>query len=106
MKFFSQYDRFDLEQDIIKMFNVTELLKEFVRQYMDSERIMSEDEVANYLDGISRVHDLQCERLWDGFNLMIQNKHFEKWDDNNLPDLSAYKPTPKKGKKSEPKTAS
>jgi len=97
MKLFSQYDRFDLEQDIIKMLNVTELLKEFVRQYIDGVRIMPEDEVANYLDGIARVHELQFERLWDGFELMIKNKHFESWDNDNLADLSTA--TPKKGKK-------
>jgi hypothetical protein len=73
---FSQYAVADLEQDIIKMFNVTELLKEFVRQYIDGERIMSQDEVANYLDGIARVHELQCERLWDGLDVMIRNKRF------------------------------
>jgi hypothetical protein len=97
MKLFSKYDRFDLEQDIIKMLNVTELLKEFVRQYVDGVKVMSEDEVANYLDGIARVHELQFERLWDGFELMIKNRHFESWDNDNLPDLSIS--TPKKGKK-------
>ena len=91
MILFSQYDASDLEQDIIKMFNVTELLEEFVRQYIDSEKIMSEDEVANYLDGISRVHNLQCERLWDGFDVMVRNRRFVTF--------AEAIPTPKKGKK-------
>ena len=91
MILFSQYDVSDLEQDIVKMFNVTELLKEFVRQYIDSEKIMSEDQVANYLDGIARVHELQCERLWDGFDVMVRNKRFTTFAEAIL--------TPKKGKK-------
>ena len=100
MNLFNQYDVNDLEQDIVKMFNVTEVLKEFVRQYIDSERIMTEDEVANYLDGIARVHDLQCERLWDGLNVMIRNKRFAFFND------AAPMITLKKGKKIESKTAS
>jgi len=81
MKLFSKYDRFDLEQDIIKMWNAAELLKEFTRQFMDSPKIMDEDEVANYIDGIMRVHELQCERLWNGFEMMVKNGHFSKWDE-------------------------
>jgi len=100
MKLFSQYDRFELEQDIIKMWNTSELLKEFVRQYLDSPTIMSEDEVGNYIDGIMRVHDLQCQRLWDGFELMIENRHFESWDNKYFENFSPAKITiKKKGKK-------
>ena len=97
MKLFSQYDRFELEQDIIKMWNTSELLKEFVRQYLDSPTIMSEDEVGNYIDGIMRVHDLQCQRLWDGFELMIENRHFESWDNKYFENHPVI--IPKKGKK-------
>lgn len=104
MKLFSQYDRFDLEQDIIKMWNTAELIKEFMRQYLDKPEIMDEDEVANYLDGIMRVHELQCERLWDGFEIMIKAGHFSKWDDEFFkklrPDVEGeVKIKPKKGKK-------
>jgi hypothetical protein len=101
MKLFSQYDRFDLEQDIIKMWNTAELLKEFVRQYIDHPKVMEEDDVANYLDGIMRVHELQCERLWDGFEMMIKTGHFSKWDDsyfNKMKEDEDVKPK-KKGSK-------
>ena len=103
MKLFSQYDRFDLEQDILKMSNTAESIKEFMRQYLDRPKIMDEDEVANYLDGIMRVHELQCERLWEGFEIMIKAGHFNKWDDefvNKLrPDVEGeVEIKPKKGK--------
>ena len=81
MKLFSMYDRFELEQDIIKMWNMAEYLKEFVRQFMDGKTIMTEDEVANYIEGIAKVHELHCERLWEGFETMIKNGHFSKWDE-------------------------
>lgn len=94
MKLFSQYDRFELEQDIIKMWNTSEYLKEFIRQFMDSPKIMDEDEVANYVDGIMRVHELQCERLWNGFEEMIKHGHFAAWDKQAFP-------VKKKGKKND-----
>jgi hypothetical protein len=99
MKLFSQYDRFELEQDIIKMWNTSEYLKEFVRQYMDSPKIMGEDEVANYVDGIMRVHQLQCERLWNGFEQMIKHGHFAAWNKQAFPDVDV--PVKKKGKKND-----
>lgn len=101
MKLFSQYDRFELEQDIIKMWGAAENLKEFVRQYIDSPKIMDEDEVANFLDGIRQVHELQCERLWNGFEEMIKQGHFAKWDKETLTNLipDVEFPTKKKGKK-------
>jgi hypothetical protein len=79
-------------------------MKEFIRQYIDKPRIMDEDEVANYLEGIMRVHELQCERLWDGFETMIKAGHFSKWDDEFFkklrPDVkNENEIKPKKGKK-------
>ena len=97
MKLFSQYDRFELEQDIIKMWQTAENLKEFVRQYLDSPRIMDEDEVANFISGIRQVHELQCERLWNGFEEMIKAGHFAAWDKQAFPDVDVT--TKKKGKK-------
>ena len=91
MMSFNLYDVNDLEQDIIKMFDVTELLKEFVRQYLDSEKIMSEDEVANYLDGIARVHNLKCERLWDGLDVMVKNRRFTTFAEVPTPVITTKK---------------
>lgn len=77
MKSFCEYDRFDLEQDILHVWGVTELLDEFLRQYTDSPESFDEDAVFNKLNGIKEVLDLYSVRLWEGFELMIHNRHFK-----------------------------
>jgi UV DNA damage repair endonuclease len=79
MKLFCEYDRFELEQDIIKLWETNEAIEELIRQHLDRpEGPFSDDEFANRLDGIRYVNDLKLQRLWDGFEMMIKNKHFAK----------------------------
>jgi hypothetical protein len=74
MKSFYQYDRFDLEQDILKMSNVSDLIEEFMRQHVDGPVPFDEDELFNKLNGIKEVLDIQIRRLWEGFERMIETK--------------------------------
>jgi hypothetical protein len=79
MKLFSQYDRFELEQDIIKAWGVVEELEELVRQHLDRPQSgFSEDELANRLDAIKYMADMRFQRLWDGFEVMLKNGQFAK----------------------------
>lgn len=80
MKNWSEYDRFDLEQDIIKCAQVEDYLDEFLRQYLDKAEHMSEDDVYNYISGIKYASKLQNQRLWDGFEQMVGNGHFVQLD--------------------------
>lgn len=102
MKLFSNYDRFELEQDIIKLWETNEAIDELIRQHYDrSEGPFSDDEFANRLDAIKYMNDLKIQRLWDGFEKMLENGHFNKWDDkaglkNLKPDVDLII---KKGKK-------
>jgi hypothetical protein len=89
MKIWSEYDRFDLEQDILRCSEIEEYLDEFLRVYLDKPEPLSEDEVHNYISGIKHVAKLIHGRLWDGFEQMVHNGHFVL--------LDKYKPT--KGKK-------
>jgi len=73
MKLFSQYDRFDLEQDILKQWNIAEVVEEFARQYMDGAEAFSTDQMANKLSAIVELINLQGQRTWDGFEVMIAN---------------------------------
>jgi len=97
MNLWSEYDRFDLEQDIMKCAQVEDYLDEFLRQYLDKPEHMTEDEVYNYISGIKYASKLQNQRLWDGFEQMVHNGHFVQ--------LAKYKPDVdvelkiKKGKK-------
>jgi hypothetical protein len=82
MKLFSNYDRFDLEQDIIKLWETNEAIDELVRQHIDrSEGPFSDDEFANRLEAIKYCNDLKIQRIWDGFEKMLENGHFNRWDD-------------------------
>jgi hypothetical protein len=79
MKLFSNYNRFDLEQDIIKLWETNENIDELIRQHYDrSEGPFSDDEFLNRLDAIKYTNDLKIQRIWDGFEIMIKNDRFEK----------------------------
>lgn len=92
MKLFCDYNRFDLEQDIIKAWGVVELIDELVRQHLDRpEGGFTEDELANRLDAIKYVTEMNFQRLWDGFEVMIKKDRFEK--------VYAVPDKPKKGNK-------
>ena len=67
-KFFSDYDMFDLEQDIIKCYDVCQNIDNFLRKFCNDPEPMSEDEVYNIVSGIKEVHSIQVDRLFDGFN--------------------------------------
>jgi hypothetical protein len=83
MKLFCQYDRFDLEQDIIKLWETNEAIDELIRQHLDRpEGPFSDDEFANRLDGIKYTNDMKIQRIWDGFEVMLKNGHFNRWDDS------------------------
>jgi hypothetical protein len=79
MKLFSRYDRFDLEQDIMKAWSVTELIEELIRQHLDRpEGAFDEDELANRLQAIQYVTEMNFQRLWDGFEVMLKNGQFTR----------------------------
>ena len=77
MKLFSQYDRFCLEEDIIKLWETNEMIDELIRRHLDSpEGPLSDDEFANKLDGIKHCNDLRIQRIWDGYEVMLKNGAF------------------------------
>ena len=78
MKSFNSYDRFDLEQDILRVWGVSDLIEEFLRQYLDGSSPLTEDEVFNKLNGIKEVLNMSNQRLWDGFERMVATKQFVK----------------------------
>lgn len=98
MKLWSEYDRFDLEQDILKCSQIEEYLEEFLRQFLDHPEPMTEDEVHNYINGIIFVAKLHHGRLWEGFEKMIENRHFVQLE-KYMPDNELKITVNKKGKK-------
>lgn len=66
-------DRFDLEQNIMRCWNVTEdidLLYENVMENSD----MTTDDIANALLGMKQLYDMKFEKLWSNFETLIREK--------------------------------
>ena len=98
MKLFCEYNRFDLEQDLIKAWEVTGHIEELIRQHLDRpEGPFSEDELANRLQGIQYVAELNFQRIWDGYEMMIKQGRFAPTF-TAVPDVE-IEIKPKKGKK-------
>lgn len=66
-------DRFDLEQQIMKCWNVTDDIDLLYRTYYNSDT-MSKDEVANFLLGIQTIYNSRFEELFDTFTKLIADR--------------------------------
>lgn len=65
-------DRFDLEQDIMKCWNVTEDIELLYRNVMESS--MSTDDIANVLLGMKAIYDLKFDELFCHFEQLVREK--------------------------------
>jgi hypothetical protein len=57
-------DRFNLEDAIMQAWQTEQDLKLFLEYYMDASEAMSEDEVANTVLGIEKIHSIRMSKLW------------------------------------------
>lgn len=64
-------DRFDLEQAILHAWSTKEDIDVFIEKYMDGPRPMTEDEVANYMIGLSTIHNARCEKVFAIFEQLV-----------------------------------
>jgi hypothetical protein len=70
-------DRFDLEQDIMRCWNVVEdirLLNKYVLEGTPDGDVLTTDRIANYLLGIEAVYELKFQQLWNTFSQTLTNK--------------------------------
>lgn len=65
-------DRFDLEQNIMKCWNVTEDIHLIYENVMEKE--MTQDEIANALLGMHQLYEMKFNKLWDNFEKLIEEK--------------------------------
>lgn len=75
IKTLESIDRFDLEQEIMKCWNVTDDLDVFLHAYLDGPE-MSEDDVANVILGLSSLYKIKFEKLWNTFEQLLKNGGF------------------------------
>jgi len=62
--------RFDLEQNIMQCWNVTD----DIQLYLDMYDNMDEDQRMNYLIGLKQMYQMKFERLWDNFETCISTR--------------------------------
>ena len=70
-------DRFDLEQQIMSCWNITEdikLLNTYVLEGKPEGGELSTDEVSNYLSGLDSIYQLKFEQLFNTFSTLVKQK--------------------------------
>ena len=71
-----QYDRFDLENEILNVWHTKDDLDVITERFLDE--LLTVDEVGNLLIGLSGLHDLRCKKLFLIFETMIHEKCFNR----------------------------
>ena len=71
-----KYDRFNLEAEIMSVWNTKDDLESITHRMMDDpDGPMTEDETTNVLIGLSELHDIRCKKLFNVFESMVRNKN-------------------------------
>ena len=78
-----KYDRFNLEAEIMSVWNTKDDLNAITSRMMDDPDPMSEDDITNVLIGLSELHDIRCKKLFNVFESMVKSKCFKKDTDEN-----------------------
>lgn len=65
-------DRFDLEQDIMKCWNVTEDIDLLYRNVMEKD--LSTDDIANALLGMKTLYEMKFDEMFSNFETLVHEK--------------------------------
>ena len=83
-----KYDRFDLEEEIQKVWNTEEDLDTILYRIMDAaEGPPSEDDITTMLMGLKEIHNSRCMKLWDVFETMVQQKNSFLSEEHTMADV-------------------
>ena len=66
-----KYTRFDLEQLILKNWEITTEIKH-LRELMESKP--TQDQLENYLLGLETIYEVKFNKLWDCFEELCQHQ--------------------------------
>ena len=66
------FDRFDFEQQIMKVWSITDDLDLLLEGVLEKD--MSKDDISNVLLGLKELHNMRTEKLFDMFELGIAAK--------------------------------
>lgn len=65
-------DRFDLEQNIMKCWNVTDDIDLVYKNVMESD--MTNDDIANALLGLKTLYNMKFEELFSNFETLVHER--------------------------------
>ena len=75
----SQYDRFNLEAEIMHAWNTKDDLDAIAERLIDgTDGPMTEDVIGNLLVGLSELHNTRCIKLFQIFETMVHEKCFNE----------------------------
>lgn len=69
-------DRFDLEQQMLDCWRVTDDVKLLCENVCDDD--LSTDDIANALIGIETLFNMKFQKMWETFETLIRQDHFRK----------------------------
>lgn len=64
-------DRFDLEQQIMKCWNITEEVQLLNEKVLEDDSY-TRDQISNYLLGLHTIYEAKFEKLFDQFSDMVK----------------------------------
>ena len=67
-----KYDRFDLEQLILKNWEITTEIKHLRELISDCKP--TQDQLENYLLGLETIYEVKFNKLWDCFEELCQHQ--------------------------------
>ena len=67
-------DRFELEQQILKCWNVTDDIKMLRRAMLDGEKALTTDQIDNALLGIITLYEMRFEETFATFEELVNKK--------------------------------
>ena len=67
-----KYDRFDLEQLIVKNWEVVTEIKHLRELISDGKP--TQDQIENYLLGLETIYEVKFNKLWDCFEELCQHQ--------------------------------
>jgi predicted protein tyrosine phosphatase len=72
-----KYEIFDLESEIMSVWNTKDDLESITSRMMDDpDGPLTEDEIANVLIGLTELHDIRCKKLFNVFEAMLRERRF------------------------------
>ena len=74
-----KYDRFNLEAEIMHVWQTKDDLDAIAERLIESPNgPMTEDEIGNVLTGLSELHETRMKKLWKVFETMVHEKSFNE----------------------------